>query len=277
MGTLDPGQVLPVSFQARVQTYQRSVPNSVLINAGYGTLTRSVVVRIGQGAFLPGLAKDYAPPWYAQDFSKADGHWPITHNQNRTVYFDYGGYMGEYRINLMNQTLCAGAVGFRASDYVLAADINNNGSGTRAGLLFGGNNDLTQFYYLQIGRFNYAPSPGFQIWSYNAGRPAASRWMLLSEGASAFINLYADRLVVERQGSSIQAFANGGLLSSIDNSEYTGTRGLGLMTCPGGWGDTSFDNFRVYPPRGQPGGMAPGIGELHSLVKTVEVAAPVSQ
>ena len=77
-----------------------------------------------------------------------------------------------------------------------------------------------------------------------------SEIVTLFEGSSGAIKQgsASNLLRVERNGSSIKAYANGALLVSLNDGYYTGTRYVGLVA----WTydvknvDARFDNFAVY-------------------------------
>jgi hypothetical protein len=189
--------------------------------------------------YLPITFRDYCPPLFADDFSNPASGWPVGDNGNiRREYLN-----NEYRILVRNNFWWAGArPGFKASDYILTVDVYNvTDIDSTYGLLFGLSDDWSQFYSFEI-----SPEYGdYDISKYDDG------WTSLDFGSSNSINTGTtiNRLMIKRDGSLIEAYANGELLASVSDGSYTGMRNVGLivLTYFDPIGDVMFDNFAVYP------------------------------
>jgi hypothetical protein len=130
-----------------------------------------------------------------------------------------------------------------SADYNLSVDVRNfNGVYGSYGLIFGLLADWSQFYTFEID-----PIGNFGIFKYNE----QSGWVLLGQGWSSDINpgLATNTLSVNKDGTTITAYANGSLLTSIVDGSYLGDRfiGLSVVSYNEGSVDVRFDNFIVSP------------------------------
>jgi hypothetical protein len=130
-----------------------------------------------------------------------------------------------------------------ATDFRAAVSVRNatGDYDTYYGLVFGLNPDWTQFYVYEI-----SPDGWYYILSYDN-----NTWTLLDFGNSPYIYLgiLTNRLVIERNGSTIKAYANNQLLTEIVDASFTGARYVGLIVENYGSFTLSgyFDNFGIYP------------------------------
>jgi len=102
--------------------------------------------------------------------------------------------------------------------------------------------DWKEFYTFEIDSYrNYA------VWRYGS----SFGWIRLASGSSSYINggTATNRLKIERNGSLLEAYANGQLLTSVSEGSYTGSRHVGLVVSSYSERnvDVRFDNFAVYP------------------------------
>ena len=189
--------------------------------------------------FIPLAARDYCSgPFYTDNFSNPGSGWPI--NDVGSVRWEY--LNGEYRILVRNISWEAGArANLQVSDHILAADVRNaTGVYGTYGLIIGLSDDWSQFYLFEIDPGGY-----YAIWRYDAGS-----WTVLASGLSGNINtgVASNRLKIERNGTSIKAYANNQLLATVSDSTHTGPRRVGLMVFSYDQPnvDIRFDNFSVY-------------------------------
>jgi hypothetical protein len=109
------------------------------------------------------------------------------------------------------------------------------------GIAFGIAEDWSTFYTLEI-----YPHGWYGIYRYDPGAVVP-----LSDAFSPVIlqGSATNQIKVERNGSSINAYANDQLLASVTDSTYTGSRHLGLVVFSYDQTnvDIRFDNFTVYP------------------------------
>lgn len=150
----------------------------------------------------------------------------------------------EYRIFMKQSGLwVAASPGIKTPDAVFEVEVANasNVFGSY-GLLFGLSEDWEEFYTFEI-----APDGQFSLWCFDSN----SGWKELFSGSSSWINPGAatNYLKIERNGDTINAFANGHHLATVENEKFTGPRLFGLIAStynlPGL--DVRFDNFIAYP------------------------------
>jgi hypothetical protein len=213
-----------------------------VISGTHETFTRSAAFDIPPMLiFLPAcLQKDCPGPLYADDFSNPSSGWPTGDDGN--LRYEY--LSGEYRM-LVRDTYWTAAArpGFQASNYVVSVDVRNNdvvfGS---YGLAFGISQDWSTLYTLEIYQ-----NGNFGIYRYEPGSVVP-----LAEGYSPAIKLGFDtnNIEVERNEANINAYANGQLLASAIDSNYMGSRYLGLIAVSYDESnvDIRFDNFVVTTP-----------------------------
>jgi hypothetical protein len=178
-------------------------------------------------------------PLYSDDFSNPASGWPVGDDgDNRYEYLN-----GEYRILVRPDQWAAGAYpGFQASDYSVSVNLRNPGGVNGSyGIAFGIAGDWSTFYTLEIDRTGW-----YGIYRYDPSNIVA-----LSEAFSSAINQgsASNQIKVERNGASINAYANGQLLASVSDGTYTGSRYVGLVVFSFDQPnvDIRFDDFAVYP------------------------------
>lgn len=189
-------------------------------------------------AILP-IVRKACLPIFSDDFSNPNSGWPNQDLSN--VLFEYNN--GEYRILVRPAWYAAGArPGLQASDYILSTDVRNQTGATGSyGLVFGLAQDWSTFYSLEVYPEGY----------YGIYRNTPGSVTPLSEGYSPYINqgTSTNNIKVERNGASINAYANDNLLASVSDSTYMGMRyfGLAVFTYDQPNADIRFDNFLVRP------------------------------
>lgn len=173
------------------------------------------------------------------DFSNPTNGWHVgTYPACEFAYLD-----GQYRMLVKQEgTYMFPSIAPLATDFSLEADGRYASSATGAyGLLFGGNDAMTQWYVFRIGesdyniiRFDNGVWTNLQPWTDSPYINTGSAW---------------NHLRIVRDGARIDAYINGHLVKTVYDSTYTGMRRLGLFAR--GWAggdvnvDTRFDNFRV--------------------------------
>ncbi len=188
---------------------------------------------------LPMVQKP-CPSIFFDDFAVPAYSWPNKDAGN--VLYAYNN--GEYQIFLRPTGAGAGArPGIQASDYYMSVDLRNqNGTMGSYGLVFGLAQDWSSFYTMEVyndgwyGIYRYDPSGYYSI---------------LAQAYSEYVHQgsASNKIVVERNGSNIKAYANGNLLATVSDSFYTGPRYFGLIV----WTydqpnlDVRFDNYKVNP------------------------------
>jgi hypothetical protein len=196
---------------------------------------------------VPGTSP-LCPAYYIDNFSDPNSGWPIVEDSD--VKLAYAG--GEYQILVkkassgMSVTPGAKAIDFTAS--VSARRIS--GSGGYYGILFGLNEDWSQYYEFDIGANSYS------IWKYNNGWTTLKGWT--SSGYIA-TGTGTNRLKVVRNGSSIAVYVNNQYLTTVTDSSYTDLRRIALAAGSPSSGaiDIRFDDFSMYPVSCGPGVRSP--------------------
>ncbi len=215
-------------------TDQRGMPRVGVCDMGSYEFQQGI-----SSLFLPLVLRNYCAALYHDDFSDPGSGWPILDTGNTA----YEYLSGEYRILLRSTDWWAAASpGFSATDYISEVDVRNAASsyGTY-GLLFGLSADWEEFYEFEIGADGY-----FGVYKYNHGA-----WTGLASGSSGSIigGAASNRLKILREGTTIEAYANGTLLTTIADGSFTGSRRLGVIAFSYGDPnvDVRYDNFIVQP------------------------------
>lgn len=192
--------------------------------------------------YLPVIVKACLSPLFVDDFSNPDSGWPV--GVDGPISWSYMG--GEYLMQITQTDWWAGAYRVppvAVADFRAAVSVRNatGDYDTYYGLIFGLNPDWSQFYVFEI-----SPDGYYFIFRYEN-----DNWNILDMDYSPniFLGILTNRLVVERNGSMIKAYANGQLLTTVVDSSFTGARYIGLIvenyssfTLSG-----YFDNFGIYP------------------------------
>jgi hypothetical protein len=187
--------------------------------------------------YLPYINSSTAcTPLYTDDFSNSASGWPVGSSAN----VDYGYLSGEYRM-YFKVTSVGFYVrpGFQADNFAASVVVRNvtNLDGSY-GLMFGLSADWSEFYTYEI----YADG-SYEVWKY------ANSWTLLASGSSSDINTgtASNTLGVERNGSTINVYANGHFVDSVTDGTFTGMLYLGLTASAYTQAnqDIRFDNFKV--------------------------------
>lgn len=201
--------------------------------------------------YLPLVMKNYY--CYQDDFSDPNSGWPVLDDWYHKLEY----LSGEFHV-LTKRANSAVSFGpwsdIYATNFILEVD-GRSDLGTY-GLVFGERFYIEElvweFYSFEIGPGDY-----WAIYRADGG------WSVLASGYSPYITSGMNHLKVVRQGSQIEAYVNGHLLSTVTDSSFLGSRKVGLMA---GAGDTApvdayFDNFAVCPVDSAPGVGAPDMGQ----------------
>jgi uncharacterized repeat protein (TIGR01451 family) len=240
-GTLAAQDHVDVAFAATVSglapLYQ-PITNTVEIQGGGEVFLRNAAVMINPYQVYAPITLKPCPVFY-DNFSNPASGWPVDDDgDNRYEYIN-----GEYRILVRLEQWGAGASpGFQASDYSVSVDLRNqSGVDGSYGIAFGIAGDWSTFYTLEI-----YPDGWYGIYRYDPGNIVT-----LSEAFSSAVlqGTASNQIRVERNGSSINAYANNQLLASVTDGTYTGSRYVGLVVISYDQPnvDIRFDNFTVYP------------------------------
>lgn len=193
--------------------------------------------------YLPVVLKAWnsqypCPAYYTDNFSDPGSGWPISDNSARR--YAYVG--GQYQIWVKNPNKGWSATpGAKATDFTASVSARR-ASGTTGGygIIFGINEDWSQWYEFDIGVNNYS------IWKYDNGYAPALRNWTYSPAVATGTNW--NRLKVVRQDSSISVYVNNQLLSTVTDGSFTDFRRIGLTAGSGSVSnDVRFDNFSLYP------------------------------
>jgi CSLREA domain-containing protein len=176
---------------------------------------------------------------YFDDFSNPGSGWYV----GETNYGRYEYLNGEYRI-LAKVTPAweASLPWFKATNYVVTVDVRNaTGVNGSYGILFSFAEDWSHFYFFVVqtdGRYVILRAD-----------PDTSYWIADGYSGAIHTGTAANQLRLERNGSMIWAYANGELLTILEDGTFTGPGYVGLITVA----DTNpnvdarFDNFTVEP------------------------------
>ena len=188
-------------------------------------------------SYLPIIVHN-CPIQFTDDFSNSGSGWPVVDTQDGRLEY----LTGEYRILIKNgNDWFVVGPGVKAANHTLAVEVRNTtGVDGSYGLVFGGADDVSQFYTFEI-----FPDSSYEIYRFNSN----SGWTLLTGGFSGSINpgTATNRLKIERNGSLIKAYANDQLLTSVTDGTFTGARHVGLIVSSYSQPnvDVRFDNFSV--------------------------------
>jgi len=178
---------------------------------------------------------------YVDDFSNPSSGWPVGDALDYRV--EYIG--GEYRILVKqapNHVILVASPGGRYTDYSVEVD-GRFASPIQGdyGILFGINEDITNAYYFWVG--------GAQ--DYGLDKEQSGRTTLISRTVSSAINAgqASNHLRAVRSGAQITLYANGQLLTTLNDSSFTGELRVGLAAFTHNQAnvDARFDNFRICP------------------------------
>ena len=215
------------------------ITNTAVIQGGGLTYQRSQAVRVDYYKSFAPLISVPCSPLSADDFSNPASGWPIADTGNaRYEYLN-----GEYRLLVRSKNYGAGVrPGLQVSDYAVDVDVRNqnNVSGSY-GIVIGLAQDWSTFYTVEV-----YPDGWFGIYRYDP-----SSLVTLAEAFSPAINPGSgvNHLKIVRNGASIDAFANGQPLASVNDGTYTGSLFMGLVVFSYDKSDVDirFDNFSVHP------------------------------
>lgn len=114
---------------------------------------------------------------------------------------------------------------------------------------------IIEWYSFEVGPGNY--------WAIYKAEPLMQ---ILDSGYSSYITSGMNKLKIIRDGSLIEVYVNGNLISTLTDSSFLGSRNVGLVALAPETATAHiyFDNFRVCPVDSGPGvgaAGAPGIRE----------------
>jgi len=246
-GTIPGNEETVLTFGAQISDMAPPgifITNTAVISSGGVAIERQVAFDTYAHVYLPVVTRNYCGRLlYADDFSDPASGWHVGDSGN--VLYQY--LDGEYRMLLRKTSIWASArPGFKAADYTVAVDVRHApGSGLGSyGLIFGLSDDWSQFYSFEI--LPHGMSVNYALYRYSSGS-----WAPLAVGFSGSIHPgdATNRIKIVRDGTLIQAYANGQLLESLQDSTYTGSRHVGLIASSYEQAnvDARFDTFVVYP------------------------------
>jgi hypothetical protein len=188
-------------------------------------------------SLIPIINKN-CPPIYFDNFSDSTSGWPIV-NTGDAIY-EYNN--GEYRISIQpnGYTIALARPGIQATNYRVSVDLRNElNAQSNYGIAFGINEDWSGFYALMI-----SPDTQFSLVRFQDFRPM---WSLAWGYSSALRpGTETNHIMVEREGESIRAYANGTLLADVSDSNLMGSLYMGLLnTTSSPNSDIRYDNFQV--------------------------------
>ena len=130
--------------------------------------------------------------------------------------------------------------GAKATDFTASVSARRTSGTSRAyGILFGINEDWSQFYEVLI------DANTFSAWRYDYGWTPLQNWTT-SNAIATGTNW--NRLKIVRNGSLITVSINGQQVTNITDGTYVGLRRIGLAAESGNSSvDARFDDFALYP------------------------------
>jgi len=176
---------------------------------------------------------------YADDFSNPASGWDVFSSSHSS-----GGYLnGEYQLFVKDTQHYIGDYPnnqAEAVDYNLLVDVRNaTGVFGSYGLVFDISDDFSQYY-----EFDVASDGHYSVYRHDPGN-----FVQLALSSSGFINqgTVPNRLKVERNGATINVYANSQLLTSVSDGTYVGLRHTGVIAFSYDQPnvDARFDNFAV--------------------------------
>lgn len=199
--------------------------------------------------YLPCVFKNPCIPIFFDDFSNPASGWPVSISD--PVQWAYSS--GEYLIRIdptPDGYWGAAYPGVQAANYRAAVSVHFSPfypaeDDPYFGLIFGIYADWSKFYTFEI-----LPDGWWGLWLYDEAL-GSDPWKLLDEGYSVYIyqGILTNRLMIERNGTTIKAYANGQLLTTTYDATITGARYIGVIA--ENYYDTQvsfyFDDFGVYP------------------------------
>ena len=232
---LNPAGVSKQPLVTQIKYYDADAGTSVDTASMTLTSIKPLTFTPAYTSYLPIIVRN-CPVQFTDNFSNPGSGWPVQNTGN--VLYEY--LNDEYRILVKNaNSWFVAGPGVKPANFTVAVEVRNaTGIDGSYGLVFGGSDNVSQFYTFEI-----FPDGVYEIWRYNSG------WTLLTGGSSASINpgTATNRLAIERNGSLITAYANGQLLTSLTDGTFTGPRHVGLIVSSYNQPnvDARFDNFTV--------------------------------
>lgn len=209
---------------------------------GYATAEICNSASLTNSVYLPVVLKSSGgscPAYYTDDFSNPDSGWPVSDDSSRK--YAYTG--GQYQIWVKNPSWRASSTsGAKAIDFTAAVSAHRaSGTSGSYGLLFGINEDWSEYYEFRMG-----------VSQYRLQRCASGSCAILKDWTSANAirtGTGVNRTKVIRQGANITVYNNNQYLAKVVDNSYTGLRRIGLFASSSNSGplDVRFDDFSLYP------------------------------
>lgn len=199
--------------------------------------------------YLPLILKNYGcSDGWQDDFSDPTSGWPVFDLDE--LKFEYLG--GEYHVLI------------REPDWGAYLTTSPPVYATNFTLEVDGRSDLGIYGLLFGRRFEWENDIIYESYSFEVGPGSYwaiyKLWDVLDSGYSSYITSGMNHLKIVRQGSQIEAYVNGHLLSTVTDSSFLGSREVGLVALAPetATAHVYFDNFVVCPVDSGPGvGVAP--------------------
>lgn len=208
---------------------------------GFATAEICNTASLANSVYLPAILKSSGgscPAYYTDDFSNPGSGWSVSDNSQRKFGYVGGQYQIWVKVPFTGWSVTPGA---KATDFTASVSARRASGNTGGyGIIFGINEDWSEWYEFDIGPNNYS------IWKYNNGIWTALRNWTSSPYVKTGTNW--NRLKVIRGGSSISVYVNNQLLATLTDGSFTGLRRIGLTAGSSSVGnDTRFDNLSLYP------------------------------
>lgn len=215
--------------------------------------------------YLPLVTKRYCTDGWEDDFSDPNSGWWVFD----TWYFKFEYLNGEYHLWIKEPGWGAYIDTWPylyATNFTLEVDGRSDLG--MYGLVFGkrveggidDNDIIIELYSFELRPGNY--------WAiYKTALPGGTWEEVLDSGYSSHITSGMNHLKIVRDGSLIEAYVNGHLLSTLADSSFLGSRNVGLVALAPetATAHVYFDNFWVCPVDSGPGvgaAGAPGMGDV---------------
>ncbi len=178
---------------------------------------------------------------YAEDFSDPDSGWRTSDDGEATyTYTD-----GEYQVLVWESFHWASArVDIALENYTVETDARcERGDCEAYGLVFGLNNDWSEFYALAIN-----DGGEYAVWKYTGDQ--LRRLIDWRSAPQLRPGRASNRIAITREGAEITVGANGETLIRLSDIAFAGLRTTGVFALNTSFRDDSidvrFDNFRLY-------------------------------
>lgn len=261
VGDLPPGQGGNITITGQVASdYWRLTNTGPLTNTVLITATdvitpvwKTATITVGQcSSHLPLIARYALSCGFFDDFHNPDsGWWPKGKSGDDIIEWGYAD--NEYQILIKDRDrwkeITTLITTTSSPTFTLEVDVRyaTPDLGSGQGLVFG---DGSDGFYMFVVR---SETQQYSIWKYYK---IINLWSALRDWASSpSVNAgqTPNRLKVVRRGARIDVYANDQFLGTVDDGDFSGDRGVGLIaaTFPASGAvpvDFRFDNFSLRPP-----------------------------